>query len=278
MPVNIAPSVTPVYTATVNVPLDGEYANSAALQSTALALANRTEYVRQLVESAPWKTYRIVEDFCADQYTPNVDAYFYDERWHTSGVGLDANITLGSASTAANAIGVQRFSNVSGSAVEARFRKSFSLAKYAQFRRFVARLRTGSIVAGNTFEAGAIRSTDATPLDTGAPRDVMSWTFNPSASPNWRVRTDDGAAQTFTDSGIAVVADTDYVLDLRHDGAGGLTMFIGGVACGVPVANVPSMALDTTAQWKFAMPAAGANRRWDFDLLFWEFTDTARVL
>lgn len=281
MPTDIAPSVTATYTAVINRPNDGEYANAAALSALVLPVANRVEYVRSLVESNPWRTARIFEDFKSTlALSTSIDQYRSDEFWNTSGTVLDANISVtdvGSASGTSTDLGVVRFANASGSAVTARFRKAFNICRYAQARRFVARVLTGSIAAGNQLEVGFIRSTAAAPLDTGAPRDAISFVFNPAASPNWRVRTDDGTNQTFLDTGTAVAVDTYYNLDLTHDGAGGLTARVNGGSAVIPVANIPALTLGTSAQWKFAMPNAGANRRWEFDFLYWEMTEAARV-
>jgi hypothetical protein len=77
MPVDISGAVTATYEATINVPLDGEYANSAALQDTALALANRVEYLRQGQESGPWREARFFDDFLAGPFDLT-DGYLCD--------------------------------------------------------------------------------------------------------------------------------------------------------------------------------------------------------
>jgi hypothetical protein len=52
-----------------------------------------------------------------------------------------------------------------------------------------------------------------------AANDGISWVFDPSASPNWRLRSNDGSTNTFTDSGIAVSGSTRYHLEIEKSGS-----------------------------------------------------------
>lgn len=276
MPTNISSSVTAEYTAAIPVPDDGEYASHAALANAIRPVANRAEYLRDLVEVAPWRIVSIFEDFLAARVSSLPDHAQWDQLWNSS------NDDVGSWNIAdldfEDALGVVRFLNTSGSASASRYRKSFSMARFENVRRITARVRASSVASGMNLEIGWLRSTDPNPGNEDSPSHAASVVFMPSSSANWRLRTDDGSSSTYVDTGVPVAADTWYQLDLVHDGALGVTLSIDGATPVGALTTIPALDDEGSLQWKIAAPAAGANRAWILDFIAGRFDVPGRVI
>lgn len=83
---DVAGSVTPVYTATLPVTTDTSTFTQADLTALVLSLANRTEFVRQLVDDAadtPEASAVVREDFFSAVYQPIGAMLFADGLWRT---------------------------------------------------------------------------------------------------------------------------------------------------------------------------------------------------
>lgn len=90
---DVAGSVTPTYTPTLPVTTDTSILTQADLTTVVVSLANRTEYVRQLVDDAadtPEASVVVREDFMSAVYTPLGATLQGDMLWRTAEVGSPA--------------------------------------------------------------------------------------------------------------------------------------------------------------------------------------------
>jgi hypothetical protein len=273
MPQNIASAVTPAYSSQIPVPLDGEYANNVALGAMVLPVANRVEYLRQRIETAPWTRAVIFDDFSKIAQA-DADRVFSDTVWSMSGT-KDANITLVDGSAGADEFGVMRIQDTSGSGATFRIYKSFDAFRFVNFRRMVARVRTSVVQANHDLEIGMLRSTVELPWDTSVPSSALSFGFQGAAAP-WKLRTNDGTTNGQTNSAIPVVASTWYVLDLRYDGASQADLYVNGVLAATRNLTLPVGTLTGTPQLKFATGTTG-TRNVDVDFIYFEGATPNRV-
>jgi hypothetical protein len=274
MPTNIAPAVTAAYTPIVNVPLDGEYCNSQALQAMLLPALNRAEYLRQLLESAPWKRSLIHEDFTGDIRVSGTD-WTFDFPWQGTALG---NLTVTNPAAIAGSIGRAHFENTSGSTTAHRWHRAFSLGQMSQFRRAVCKFQLGSIATGMGFEFGVGNGSNANVNSHVDEFPGVSVSFLRSASTNIRGRSWDGTNQTFVDTGFAMPADTEVIADLRHNGAGAWTLSInGGVAVAISL-TLPSLSSQMNVFWRFNTPNSGLKRQLQLDFIRFELEDASRVV
>jgi hypothetical protein len=266
MSVNIAPLVTPTYDATVPVPADGEYANSAALQAMVLPVANRVEYLRQVLEDAPWREVSIFEDFLAPVHEVDADEYYADTAWVMN--SAFSGYAKTSIPAFGDALGLIVASNSSGGALSALSRKTEGCIKVENFRRATARIQVGSVAAGMGFTIG---------LDFVGGAETMAAVFAPATSANWLLR--DATGFLSVDTGVPVAINTWYTLDLVHDGALGFTLSVNG---SVPVvanpAGLPALIDVVTPAWKMITPAAGANRFFYIDYIYFRDISAGRVV
>lgn len=264
MSVNIAPNVTPTYDAALPVPADGEYANSAALQAMVLPVANRVEYLRQGLESAPWREVAIFEDFLAPVHEVDADEYYADTPWvmNTAFSGY----TKTSIPAFSDAMGLIVAENTSGGALSALSRKSEGCIQRTNFRRAVARVQVGSVIAGMGFTIG---------LNFMGGAEAVAAVFAPAVSPNWVLRNSAGSVNT----GVVVAPGVWYELDLVHDGALGITLSVNN---STPVNQNPGavglLGDVLTPAWNMITPAAGANRFFYVDFLYFRAISQNRAL
>lgn len=274
MPADIASAVTPTYDAAIPVPVDGELATSAALQAMVLPVANRVEYLRARIEQTPWLVHEIKEDFITSHLKDAGGDSFWDEHWNAAAGGITSDWLIADIEEVDSA-GIVRFQNISGSAAEALFRKAFAM-KFGVFRRMVARVKFDNISSGMGFEFGFMRSTNTTPNSASVPTAAVSGLFLPSASPNFRLRTDDGSASSYVDTGVPVSTGTWYQLDLAFDGSQ-YTLQVDGGTPVAAVSNIPAATTDATFEWKIATPASGSARRIYLDLIYGRLEIPGRV-
>lgn len=265
MPVNIAPLVTATYDAAVQVPLDGEYANSTALQAMVLPVANRVEYLKQVLEDAPWREVSVFEDFLAPVHEVDADEYYADTAWVMN--SAFSGYTKTSIPAFGDSMGLIVASNNGGSALNALSRKSEGCLVTSQVRRAVARIQVGSIAAGMGFACG---------FNFVGDTEKVAAAFDPAVSPNWLLRT--GSGFVTVNTGVVVAPGVWYELDLQHDGALGFTLSVNGSA---PVAAVAGLGLVTDVVspfWRMLSPNAGANRFFYVDFVYYRAISAARVV
>lgn len=275
MPVDIASAVVPEYTAAIPVPLDGEYATSATLIDMVAPLANRIEFLRQGIDSDPWRRTVDFEDFARQDLTG--DVLSADGVW-TLNESPAVFTALGVVGGDPDAYGLLQLLNSSGSANSARLaRDSTALpGRFDQIETLAIRTSVNSIASGMGIEFGAYSN-----LISGiaqATGDGVGWIFQPSASPNWRLRSVLGGADTYIDSGIAVVAGQQYLLRIDQTAPG---TFVGRLDAGSPltvVATIPGAGSSCAHQCKFITPNAGANRSFTLDFIYARFGLPGRVL
>jgi hypothetical protein len=200
MSVNIAGSVAPTYDAAIPVPLDGEYANSAALQAMILPIANRAEYLRQIVEEDPLRFVEIREDFSAVNLLSPTGVQG-DTTWQ-SNVGGSSwfNAVSDVAAQDEDHQGILKIQENSGSACIYKMPNSFPISRV---QRAIVHVRLGAAgVPFTGFEFGFSAGTSATVNTTG----VNAWTaqYDPAVGGNWLHRTGNAGGNTRTSVGSAV--------------------------------------------------------------------------
>lgn len=271
MPTDISGAVEPEYTETLPVPLDGEYANSTALQNMVLPLANRIEYVRALVQEQPWIRGGFFDDFGMDfrvidsaSLTYMADTpWFADDTPANNGFGQVINVSDSSG------YGVVRHRNSGGGVAEHIWRKSAALMPWAPVRRFGIRVCANSIASGMICDIGVTSSVSFAEGDDGD--NCLMFHFDPASSANWQLRTDNGAAvSTLAPSGVPVVAGTWYTLECLYDGTTA-SLYIDGVFQFSTNTTLPNT-VGTQCTYKIGLltPNSGASREWILD---WAFLD-----
>lgn len=267
MPVNIAPLVTPTYDAVISAPLDGEYANSAALQALVLPIANRTEYLKQALEDAPWRECTIMEDFLAPVHEIDADEFYADTAWVMNAAFSTYSKTPIVVVDSDDALGYFVASNATAGALSALVRKTEGCVVAKDVRRAAARVWVGSIAAGMGFSVGF-------DFVGGAP--AVRAVFEPATSPNWLLQSDGGFVNQNT--GIPVTAAAWTLLDLEHNGTGTWSLSVNGAAATTYAPASPVVTNPITPCWKLVTPAAGANRYFYVDFIYFRFLLQARAL
>ena len=275
MPIDIASAVVPEYTAAIPVPLDGEYANSEALTDMVAPLANRVEFLRQGIDSDPWRRSVYFEDF--GRMALDGEVLSADNVWSLLQSPSALTAAVG-ANNGANVYGRGVLINSSGSAVSARLVPDSAAlpGQFAMIEALAISARVDNIDSGMGLEFGCFSNQiSGVAQATG---DGIAWIFQASASPNWRLRSVQGGSDTYIDSGIAVSAGTQYVLRIDQTAPG---TFVGRVDDGSPhtvVATIPTSTTSCGHQLKLITPSAGANREFHLDFIYARFGVPGRVL
>jgi|SRR5688572_12020626 len=278
---DIGPTLTATFDAAIPVPADGDYANQATLINMVKPIANRTAYLKQIAEDAPWRKSEFFEDFFVNgSADPATNLAQYNSLWTFTRVGtpsLSQTTAIG-----ADELGTLSIENSSGSASAARLSKGDiisvgpALSHMANFRRAVVRVKTLSIVSGMNFEVGLGTGGGTAVAESSA---SITAIFQPSASPNWRLRTHDGGAAVFVDTGVPVAINTWYQLDLVSDGVNVVSLSVNGAT---PVVadpgDLPAMTTICDFLTRFEAPNAGAGRTWRCDFVYGRFENTSRIL
>lgn len=212
MPTNVAGLVTAEYTAVVNVPADGDYANEAALTDMAVAGLNRTEFVRQNLPILATSVARVVaveEEFLSAVWNNSVQVLHADTNWKTASAG--APVVTGRTATADQPGGVSvsmatslaSFSLYKGSAAtSAPFRTQ-------NFDRFSAIYRIPDTISDKQCRIGL--SQDVNSLAGGTHGLAF---VHEDAESNWQIYSKTAGGTDQIDSGVLVEADTDYLFEL----------------------------------------------------------------
>ena len=275
MPIDIASAVVPEYTAAVPVPLDGEYATSAALTDMVAPLANRIEFLRQGIDSDPWRRSVYFEDF--GRMALSSEVLSADNVWSLLQSPTALTASVGSPGDAGT-LGVGILTNSSGSATSARLVQDPNAlpARFEQIETLAIKVRVANIATGMGLEFGCFSNQiSGIAQATG---EGVAWIFQPSASPNWRLRSVNGGSSTLIDSGVAVVAATQYLLRIDQTAPG---TFVGRVDAGSPltvVTNIPTATSACGHQVKLITPSSGATREFHFDFVYARFGVPGRVL
>lgn len=279
MPTDVSSAVNPEYTAAIPVPLDGEYANSTALQNMVLPLANRIEYVRALVQDQPWIRAGFFDDFGMDLRVIDsaLKTYMADTPWFASNDPSTSGfqvLNIGDSS----GYGVVRHRNSGGGIAAHYWRKSLALLGSASaVQRFVARVRPNSIATGMRCDIGITSGNfiDAVGNDQD---NGLTFAFNPATSANWQLRTDNGVAvSTFQASGVPVVAGTWYTLECRYTGSLA-SFYIDGVFQFSTNTTLPAPGVNTTFKIGLQTPNSGADREWLLDYVMLECDFAGRTV
>jgi hypothetical protein len=215
MPVDIAPQVTPTYDAVINAPLDGEYANAAALQALVLPVANRVEFLNQGLIDSPFQSPFIKEDWfsvlkvgtaihgdCGPWVYSESAAAFSDPVQATNG------LVSGTA-------GLSRWSNASGTAAVIQIRKPCLITR-THVRKVSFRMQMFSTTANKALQMGMFDVGGGTTIGSG---DTSGFgvIFDPAVHANFRTVGVTGGVYTYTDTGIPPVAGFHYQFDIDQD-------------------------------------------------------------
>jgi hypothetical protein len=209
---DVAGSVTPVYTPTLPVTNDASILTQADLTATVLSLANRIEYVKQLVDVASENFAGFQDDFL------NVDAggltfgsprvWHGDTPWLATQL-LAAPIRLQQVSGGTVSHGILNIDALSG-ASGVNFSKLAGAAgvgsRASSFLKAKCIVRAFYLGAGMKFEFGLQASGGGIQIDP-ANAAAASFIFDPvTYGPNWMCKTSLNAAASahYSDSGVPV--------------------------------------------------------------------------
>lgn len=263
MPVDISASFTPTFDASAPVPADAEYANHAALANMVRPAFNRTEYLKQILEGAPWVKSGFFEDFLNPTLSVG-NSRIWDGHWLVESTTLSYSHISGAGSS--DEAGVVLIQNSTGGAITSAARKAEGIIRAEAFRRLVCRVRIFDVGAGMGFHLG---------LAFNGGVSVINLSFLQSQSANWQLRTN--ADNDLVDTSEVAVAGSFHLLDLRHDGAGNWTGSVDGSTPVAPGPDVPSLNDVCTPEFVFTTPAAGASRAVNLDFIYFELATPGRV-
>lgn len=196
----------------------------------------------------------ILEDFKTDHIVFSAGNEAWDERWATNATGLVGTIL---AFGGGAHVGMATFTNATAGAIAASYRKAFDMFEMSSFRRLACRMRISSIAAGMGFKLGLINAS-ATPF--------IRVCFEPATSANWLLQTNAGFDNV--DTGVPVLVNTFYNIELRHDGASNYTLSVNGSAPVSPHPDVPDLTDQVTLEWVLLSPSSGANRAHQLDYIY----------
>jgi hypothetical protein len=213
MPINIAPVVTPVHTPSVNVPLDGEYCNSQALQAMMLPGLNRTEYLRQLIEQDPLVRVEVRDDFSAVNLLSPTGVQG-DTTWQSNVGGASWFAEMAAGAKDEDHPGGLRIVANSGNAAIYKLPDSYAISRV---ERMVIHVRLGpASVAFAGFEFGLSAGFSSSINTTG----VNAWTaqYDRSVGGNWLHRTGNSGGNSRPSAGVAVAFEAWNRIELYVNG------------------------------------------------------------
>lgn len=218
---DVAGSVTPVYTPTLPVTNDTSILTQADLTATVLSLANRIEFVKQLVSVAATNFCGFKDDFLhvdGDAVTfGSPRQWFGDTPWYVV-QGAAGTLALDQAD-AGNVVnhGTVTIMSTSGT-LSASFFKDEAVGGFgARFNKLLSAVCLCALQylpAPMKFEFG-VRA-GASPGIDQANAASISFLYNPALSPNWQAKTSLNAAASahYTDTGVAPIAGVMQKLEI----------------------------------------------------------------
>lgn len=265
MPVDIAGAVEAEYTATIPVPLDGEYANSSALEAMILPLANRIESIHQSVVISSFEAPTIREDWfngVKDGAVVYGDAGPWD--YAESGTAWDSPIqsTIGLVSGAAGMLFLQ---NASGTAATMQFKKP-ALITRNHIARISFRFNMPPGSKANVKAQLGMFAGGSTAIGSGDTSGI-GMIYDPSVHANFRTVGVSGGVYTYTDTGVVPADNTHYQFDIIQDTTTlDIYMNIQGSGAyafaGLPLAGIP-----LSPDCRFGSLNSG-TRRFNWDLFY----------
>lgn len=226
--VDVAGSVTPVYTATLPVTTDTSVLTQADLTGTVVSLANRIEFVRQFALGAtprPEQIFQVREDFESGRADASDNAIYATHTWKTATTG-SASASVGGGNAKHPGVLLQTVLSPSGS--HSYFLGSFS----ADPLRFDQLLSTTFVMAANESGVNVASSfgvglkEDASVQNGGT--DCLQVFYAPFNA-NWSIISRRGGVQTTTNTGVPIVFNEYIVVRIDRDIAtNNMSVFING--------------------------------------------------
>jgi hypothetical protein len=265
MPTDISGAVAAEYTETIPVPLDGEYANSTALQAMVLPLANRIEYLNQGLIEAPFEQPFIREDwFSVEKVGSLVHGDTGPWNYAESAAAFSDPLQSSGSATSGSA-GMMRFENASGTAAVAEFRKKCLIARN-KVRRLSARIHMLSTTTNKSFFLGMTNLGGGTTIGSGD-TSAFGVIYDPAVHANIRTVGVSGGVYTYTDTGVPPAAGTHYQLDIEQDpNTLAMTLNIQGSGA-YAIAGLPAIGTDLIPVAKLGSTNSG-SRQFNWDLFY----------
>ena len=219
MPVDVAGSVTPEYTSVINVVDDTEALETNVFRNTAVALANRTEYVRQNTPNLRTAVSKILnqeEEFLSVHYNSSIAVLHADGTWKTAAAGSPV-ITFRDAD-AADRIGGMRATLGTATSKFALFKGGSSTSavhRTAQFDRFSAIYHSPTTISDKQVRIGLSQDVNALAGGTHGLAFVHE-----TAEANWQIYSKTSGGTDQVDSGVTVAADADILFELVRASSG----------------------------------------------------------
>lgn len=270
MPTDISGGVTAEYTEAIPVPLDGEYANSTALQNMVLPIANRVEYLNQGLIATPFERPVIREDWLACE---KVGALVHGDSgpWNyaESGVAFDTPIESTSGLVSGSS-GMMFLQNASGSAAVVQFKKKCLISRN-QIRQISFRFNMPSTAANQAVQLGMFFG-GSTAIGSGDTSGI-GLIYDPAVHANFRTVGVSGGVYTYTDTGIPPAANTHYQVDIIQTAALAISMNIQGSGA-YGFSGLPLAGSSLSPDCRFGTIDSGTRRfNWD---LFYLSTEVSR--
>lgn len=264
MPTDISGGVEAEYTATIPVPLDGEYANSTALQNMILPVANRVEFLNQGLIAAPFESPVIREDWFTVE---KVDALVHGDTgpWNyaESTAAFSDPVQTTSVSNSGLA-GAMFLTNTSGSAAVCQFKKKCLITR-THVRRLSFRFAMLSTAANKSLQLGLFfgGSTAIGSGDTSG----FGLIYDPAVHANFRSVGVSAGVYTYVDTGLAPSAGTHYQVDIVQDpDTLDLSMNIQNTG-GYTFSGLPLAGIDLSPDCRFGTTNSG-SRQFLWDLFY----------
>jgi hypothetical protein len=263
MPIDVSGAVEAEYTPEIPVPLDGELANSTALQNMILPLANRIESIHQSVVISSFEAPTIREDWFNFNKDGSV-VYGDSGPWlyAESGAAWDAPAqSIDSSSGMAGALFLQ---NASGSAAVMQFKKGAQITRN-KIARISFRFNMQSSVSAMKAQLGMFAG-GSTTIGSGDTAGI-GMIYDPAVHANFRTVGVSGGVYTYTDTGIAPAIGTHYQFDIVQDTTT-LDIYMNIQGSGqYAFAGLPLAGLELSPDCRFGSTNSG-TRRFNWDLFY----------
>ncbi len=222
---DVAPLVTPAYTATLPVTNSGSILTQADLTTLVVSLANRIEFVRQLSSVVSSSFSAVKDDFCfVDEGaivfgTPRI--WHGDTPWRATQLAA-GTLALNYSDTGGftDNHGILQIKSTSGTtgvcldkgAVGAGAGKG---VRFGKFLGGACNVRFGNVASPVKFEFGLQADSTAIRASNEA---SISFLYDPTVNPNWLARTSltAGSSEHLTDTGVPPVAGLPQTLRITQ--------------------------------------------------------------
>lgn len=266
MPVDISGAVEAEYTPAIPVPLDGEYANSTALQNMVLPLANRVEFIRQGLIEAPFESPVIREDWFDSEKIGSGSVHGDSGPWTyaESGTAWDDPVQATSSIVSGSA-GMLFLQNSSGTAATMQFKKRALISRNKIVRvSFRFNMPTGS--KDNVKAQLGMFFGGTTAIGSGDTHG-FGMIYDPDVHANFRTVGVSGGVYSYTDTGVAPADNTHYQFDIVQN-LDTLDIYMNIQGAGqYAFAGLPTVGIDLQPDCRFGSKNSG-TRRFNWDLFY----------